>query len=218
MELYLIGDCCFFGGDSNSINAEEIIRNIPEDFNRKEILMIPSNEQWGNIIEKICRDKCKKYNRYSIKKNTDFNVDKLKEYENGLPLDYYYRKIDKDIYNKYKNEKWFKDFCSQFIDYSDYEKRGIGFVIINQYSNEAVCGASSYTIYRSGIEIQIETKQEYRRKGLATMCGAKLILECLKRNIYPGWDADNKESLMLAEKLGYSLDKEYTTYLVSVNK
>ena len=28
----IVGDCCFFGGDSSSINAEELVKNIPEDF------------------------------------------------------------------------------------------------------------------------------------------------------------------------------------------
>lgn len=42
------------------------------------------------------------------------------------------------------------------------------------------------------------------------MCGAKLILECLKRDLYPSWDAQNKSSVALAEKLGYHYSHTYT--------
>lgn len=75
-----------------------------------------------------------------------------------------------------------------------------------------VAGASSYSRYKEGIEIEIDTKEEYRRKGLAYVCGAKLILECLKRDLYPSWDAQNKVSVALAEKLGYHFSHEYKAY------
>ena len=81
--------------------------------------------------------------------------------------------------------------------------------------NEPVSGASSYTSYKGGIEIEIDTKAEYRKKGLARICGAKLILECLKRGWYPSWDAQNLKSAALAEKLGYHFEHEYTAYEVN---
>lgn len=83
------------------------------------------------------------------------------------------------------------------------------------HSGELVSGASSYTVYRYGIEIEIDTSVDYRRKGLASACGAKLILECINRNFYPSWDAQNKWSVALAEKLGYHFDKEYVAYEVN---
>ena len=75
-----------------------------------------------------------------------------------------------------------------------------------------LAGASSYSTYKEGIEIGIDTREDHRRKGLAYACGAKLILECLKKGIYPSWDAQNKWSVALAEKLGYHISHEYTAY------
>ncbi len=57
-------------------------------------------------------------------------------------------------------------------------------------------------------------REDFRRKGLAYICGAKLILECLDRRLYPGWDAQNKWSAALAQKLGYHIEREYTAYEV----
>ena len=41
-----------------------------------------------------------------------------------------------------------------------------------------------------------------------------LILRCLKENLYPSWDAQNINSVHLAEKLGYEFDHEYIAYEV----
>ena len=41
------------------------------------------------------------------------------------------------------------------------------------------------------------------------------LLRCLEEGLYPSWDAQNKNSLHLAEKLGYEFDHEYTVYEVS---
>ena len=54
--------------------------------------------------------------------------------------------------------------------------------------------------------------EHHRRKGLAYRCAAKLILECLKQNLYPSWDARTKISVALAEKLGYEYGHEYVAY------
>ncbi|MGN1373208.1 MAG: GNAT family N-acetyltransferase [Candidatus Coproplasma sp.] len=43
---------------------------------------------------------------------------------------------------------------------------------------------------------------------------AALIEECLKEGPYPSWDAQNMNSVRLAEKLGYEFDREYTAYEV----
>ena len=41
------------------------------------------------------------------------------------------------------------------------------------------------------------------------------LLQCLEEGLYPSWDAQNMNSVYLAEKLGYEFDHEYTVYEVS---
>lgn len=83
-------------------------------------------------------------------------------------------------------------------------------------NGELVSGASSYDFYKGGIEVEIDTRKDERQKGLALVCGAKLIMECLEQNLYPSWDAHNKGSLALVEKLGYKFDTEYADYEISM--
>ena len=81
-----------------------------------------------------------------------------------------------------------------------------------------VSGASSYTRYREGIEIEVDTVESERRKNLALIVCSALILRCLKEGLYPSWDAQNMGSVHLAEKLGYEFDHTYVAYEVSSDK
>ncbi len=105
---------------------------------------------------------------------------------------------------------WSRDLCSQFRNYDDYRNRGLGFAVL--FNGRIVAGASSYTVYQGGIEIEVDTRSDFRGRGLASACGARLILECLDRGLYPSWDAHTSVSLSLAQKLGYRFDREYTAY------
>jgi predicted GNAT family acetyltransferase len=61
----------------------------------------------------------------------------------------------------------------------------------------------------------VVTYKAYRKQGLAYRCASKLILECLKRGLYPSWDARTMISVALAEKLGYVYSHEYVAYEVN---
>lgn len=62
------------------------------------------------------------------------------------------------------------------------------------------------------MEVQVKTKKEYRRQGLALGCSAAFLLECLEKDIIPNWEATNQQSVELALKLGYIYDREYQVY------
>lgn len=205
--MMVVADFCFLAGKPN----EELVRNrraIDSDF----IIMVSDSEEWNRLIEKVYPENSKRVTRYAIKKegNIIFSRKKLIEAVDGLNLDYELKMIDKDIYKDLKKEKWSMDLCSHYKNAEDFCKNGIGVAVFK--GNKIVAGVSSYTYYDDGIEIEIDTKEEFRRKGLAYACASKLILECMDRNLYPSWDAQNLSSVALAEKLGYHFDHEYPAY------
>ena len=82
------------------------------------------------------------------------------------------------------------------------------------YKNDLVSGASSYAVSDSSIEIEVDTKPEHRKKGLALACCAKLTLNAaagpvsrmgIRPQIGISW-----------QKTGYHLDYSYTAYCVTV--
>ncbi len=205
--MAILGDFCFFAGEPN----RELIAFKPK-WNRQDfIIAVPRNRGWAKEIEQYHGNKAKKVVRYAMKKEGNiFNRNKLANLVEKLPSEYTLSLIDSSIFDYCKKHDWCRDFVSQFPDYSSFQKSGLGVVVMKE--GIPVSGASSYSVYSGGIEIEIDTKMEYRRKGLAFVCGAKLILECLDREWYPSWDAQNLWSVALAEKLGYHLDYAYDAY------
>lgn len=196
------GDICFIAGKPCRELVEKITGSI----------IVPRSDDWNKVIEDVFKNEVVKHTRYAFKKDPSvFDIEKLTQYAKSLPAEYTLKMYDEELYKMTLSEEWSIDQCSQFKDYNDYKERGIGVAVI--YQGKLVAGASSYTVYNGGIEIQIDTKKEFQRKGLATACAAKLILECLKRGLYPSWDAHNLSSVGLAEKLGYKLDYPYLSYV-----
>ena len=208
--MAILGDFCFFAGKPN----RDLITFKPEWFDQDFFIIVPQNHKWSEEIKKLYGDKARKVVRYAMKKEKNiFDVNYLNNIVKLLTPEYTISLIDEKIFDYCKKEDWCRDLVSQFPDYSSYKKLGLGVVIIKD--GIPVSGASSYSAYIGGIEIEIDTKEEYRRKGLATVCGAKLILECLERDLYPSWDAQNTWSVSLAEKLGYHFNYAYDAYEIN---
>ncbi|MEY8426522.1 GNAT family N-acetyltransferase [Lachnospiraceae bacterium 46-15] len=205
-----LGDFCFLAGKCD----REFVLYKPEQGRRDFMIMVPQGRDWGDLIEECYGEKAKRVVRYAIKKEPDvFDREALQAAVDGLPDGYTLKMIDEELFWYCREIAWCRDWVLQYEDFAAYQKHGLGAVIVKE--GEPVSGASSYSGYMGGIEIEIDTREDYRRKGLAYICGAKLILECLKRGWYPSWDAQNKWSVGLAEKLGYHLDYEYAAYEVA---
>lgn len=236
--MALLGDFCFLAGRPDPELVLYAARQCRPDF----AIMVPRDARWGAVIEACFlaaadpseetgllekadrsgatgsletekRGRVKKVSRYAIKKEPDvFDRDRLQRIVDGLPEGYVLEMIDERLFWHSRETCWCRDWVAQYEDYRLYARYGLGAVILKD--GELVSGASSYSGYLGGIEVEIDTRKDQRRKGLALICGAKLILECLEKGWYPSWDAHNTGSVALAEKLGYHLDREYTAYEV----
>ncbi len=162
------------------------------------------------MIESTYGDKAKAFTRYATKKDTRFDREKLEEFVVGLPADFELQLIDEQLYKSCLTEDWSQDLVANYDDDQHYAQLGLGVAVL--YQGKLVAGASSYSTYENGIEIEIDTHPDYRQKGLAKSVAAKLILTCLDRGLYPSWDAHTKVSLDLAAKLGYEFSHEYRAY------
>ena len=176
-------------------------------------ILVPRTEEWNPLIEAVFGEKAVKETRYAIKKEPGvFDRRRLESFVSDLPEGYELRMIDEELVPVLLSENWSRDFCAAFDSPVDGCARGIG--IAAMYEGVPVAGAGSYIVYQGGIEIEIDTREDHRRKGLAAACGARLILECLDRGLYPSWDAIDLRSVRLAEKLGYHRGEPYTTYWI----
>ena len=201
----VLGDFSFLAGKPSE---ELILQKVSEG-----MILVPRNEAWAECIEAVLQERVKPALRYAILKEENiFDKDRLKYLAARLPQDYELKMIDEDLYRQCLGEEWSGDLVKQFGSYELFERYALGVVAIGD--GEIAAGASAYSAYDAGIEIEVDTKEEHRRKGLATACAAQLILKCLENGLYPSWDAANLWSVAIAEKLGYHRGEEYMIYEV----
>ena len=201
--LAFVGCFGFYAGEPD----RELVAGKPDGF----VIMVPRHEGWASLIEE-CWPSAKRVTRYAIRKGTRFDTDALKRERDSLPEGYELKPIDARIYDQCLADPVTRDFVSAFESKEQYLEMGRGMVITK--GGRIVSGASSYTRYREGIEIEVDTVEDERRKRLAVVVCSALILRCLEEGLYPSWDAQNMNSVRLAEKLGYEFDHEYTAYEV----
>lgn len=181
---------------------------------RNEMILVPLNQKWEQALISCC-DNLIKSSRYAIKKEyIIFDQDNLNDIISSLDSRFNLKLIDNYYYNKCLENEWSADFVRNYNDYDEFSKIGLGYVITE--NEKLVSGASSYSSFNGGIEVEITTHPDYRKLGLATICAAKLITECVNKDLYPSWDARNMTSVRIAEKLGYKFDKEYSVFILKL--
>ena len=211
-----MSDLFFPAGDAAAASAEELIAfaegHVRALGERDYFLMVPADEAWAALIEKTY-PAFKALERYAVEMPNVFNVDRLTGLTR-LPEGYEIAKIGREIYPVLLAEKWSRDFVSNFEDCGDFLSRGLGFVIT--CAGEPVGGASTFSVFDKGFEIQVDIIESHRRRGLASAVCARLIFEGLARGLEPHWDAANMASVGLAQKLGYRLKRKYKAYSVGL--
>lgn len=200
----VLGDFAFLAGDALAPGAEALIRSFT-----RRLLTIPREPTWGPLLLAVHGNRCRTITRIAFRKDPVFDRGALARMAAARPEGVRLEPIGRRWYD-WSRDSWGRDFCSQFDTFEAYERDGIGFVAVRDA--EVLSGASSYSVYGGGIEIEIDTREDCRRQGLASACAAKLILVCLERGLHPNWDAANPASAALAEKLGYRVSHPYTTY------
>lgn len=115
--------------------------------------------------------------------------------------------IDSEIVAQLLSEEWSTDLVLNTMTPPDNMLGGFGFIA--KTGGNIVGGVGCYTMYLNGIEVEIDTRSGYRRRGIATRLAQRIILECGRRGLECHWDAMNLESVALATKLGFSQADTY---------
>jgi hypothetical protein len=211
--LLYVADFGFLAGDASAAEAGALAALLPEGHRGGARFWTPRDAAWAGVIERTLGARARKAQRYAIRKDVHhFDEAGLRALAGALPGGYALRAIDGVLYRKALAEEWSRDLVAQFAGEADFLARGLGVVAL--LGEEIVAGASSYVVFHGGIEVEIDTRRDQRRRGLAAACGAQLLLTCFARGLYPSWDAHNTASVALAEKLGYVFDRSYTVYAV----
>ncbi|MDR0897602.1 MAG: GNAT family N-acetyltransferase [Oscillospiraceae bacterium] len=126
------------------------------------------------------------------------------------PEGYTLHPYDAALVEKALSEEWSKDQIDCFGTAEAFLADGLGVALLQ--GDALVSGCSSFCRHADGYEIQVDTRADRQRQGLATCVSAAFILRCLDLGWMPHWDAANVASLRLAERLGFVLDRAYTAW------
>lgn len=206
--LAMLGDFWFFAGEP----SEDLVRFCPAP--RPFAILVPQHPGWEPVIRTVYGDRAAKRTRYATRKEeAAFDRARLEGFVRDLGEEYTLQPLSEPLYRQCQAQGWSRDLVSQYPSWAAYSRLGLGVAVTRK--GELLAGASSYSAYRGGIEIEVDTRPDCRRRGLAQAACASLILACLDRGLYPSWDAQNPGSLALAETLGYAFSHTYPAYEVT---
>ena len=191
----------YFAGDFSTESGQAFLADVPGGR-----LLMAGSPGWQDAL-KIYGDRLKAITRYSFSSDS-LTLNHLKSLATSNPDTASIQKMTLEL-----AESGYPYFeIGAFDSTEDFIQRGTGYCMIAE--DKIVAVAYSSLACNSAIEISIFVDDAYRRKGVATTLSAQLLIECLEQGITPHWDAANKESCALAEKLGYTFQSEYTAYFL----
>ncbi len=151
----------------------------------------------GNKYRDNSGDVVVKHKRINFK----FNLQKFQQFRRKIDLnEYSFCEVDIDLYNETNGSVVPNKFWNNA---SEFLTRGVGFALMAK--DQAAAIAFSSFMHDEMLELGMETKLEYRRRGFASIISAKLIEYCLERGLEPVWACrqGNLGSYNLAIKLGF---------------
>jgi GNAT superfamily N-acetyltransferase len=194
------------GGDPHHPMAVDLLRCKP-------ILFVsPESEEWGRLLESEYGEKAIPLS-FTAFDSRSLDANHLEALSGVPPSGYEVRKMDLPLAAQLLEDFDTDEFIDSFESVEDFATRGVGYLALHQ--GVIVSAATSFAASSKGIDIDIQTQPEHRRKGLATQVGARLLLDCLERQVEPHWLAANRASEGLALKLGYTKRDSYLTFMMA---
>jgi hypothetical protein len=196
------------GGDARRPAARKYL----EELSVPRIVMFGA-EGWDELLREIHGGRLIQLPRYAFSSE---KLDRARLYElrSRLPEGYRLERMDIDLAQKLAGEgsEFAADHMVNFDSPEDFIARGFGFCVLE--GDDVASVATTFVICDRGIEIQINTRKNHRRRGLATVVAAQLLIYSLENGLDPHWDAANEASVGLAKKLGYTSSGTYPMYIV----
>ena len=191
-------------GDSKSPDAEELIQMI-----EPLQLVFGPNDEWTQIIKRQWGNRLGVQQRALFSPDT-LDLNHLRNLRNQLPKGYILERMDLETIKRV-DKRQAMHIPMFFGSSEDFYKMGIAFCI--KYDDDVVCIASTFTPFTDEFEIEVSTSDpDHRRKGLATVASAALMVHALENGLVPHWDAANEPSIHLALKLGYTNPDHWEAY------
>ncbi|MHA2038510.1 MAG: GNAT family N-acetyltransferase [Promethearchaeota archaeon] len=216
----------FFGGKANNEEFNKELRKLLYvehvlKFKEKEFLDIDcyfSNSEWEEGVKSVLKDP-HHYDRYYYEiKNV-----KLRNWRKLIPEGYSIEPVDLTLLEKdhLKNYDWLiEEIEENWIPFEEGLKENRGYYLVRE-DEEIVCWCTTeYLTDDKDIEVGIATREEYQKRGFASIIGSATAEYCLTKYKSIGWHCttNNIGSYKTAEKIGYERVRKYTKAIAMFNQ
>jgi len=196
-------DFRFLAGDPLHANAPLLFKQLQPG----NVVVAPT-PAWRQLVAATYPNALAVYRREAFQAE-QFDVDQLKKFCQALPGGFELRQVRPDEVAQFATDLA-PALIYNFRSPEEFITRGVGMGILHQ--GRFVSGACSAAVGGGKFEIEIQTRREFRRRGLARAVAAALILYGLEHGIEPCWDAANEPSSALARQLGFHPTGKYEAY------
>lgn len=142
--------------------------------------------------------------------NLNFNKIKLEENIKSLDSSFKIRSITENDYKNILKNNLFINHLRHFKSYNDFCIKGEGSIAC--MNDQIVSITSSFCNFNNHLETQADTLVNFRRKRLSISTSSHYIINSMKKNKVPTWDAATEISYKLGKKLGFEQEVEYIMY------
>ncbi|HEM3612235.1 TPA: GNAT family N-acetyltransferase [Streptococcus suis] len=118
--LALYGRQSFFG-----FLAGQPHRDLLKICEGKDIILVPQNQAWSDLIEEAYGDGVRLFTRYATKKETEFDLGHLQKLVDDLPESFDMKLIDHNLYEACLVEEWSRDLVGNYIDVEQFLDLGL---------------------------------------------------------------------------------------------
>ena len=193
-----------FGDAGNNENNQEIKKLILDCFDEdgKEVWLSLYSPEWESVVDTLFEGFSSFKTNRLIHRLNNKTFQEYMGWQEKVPNGYAMIKVDVSSYESVKN-------CYPNLLWKP-ESDKFGWFLLKD--GEVVSECISVWVEKAGVEIGcveigIETKEPYRRKGYAALTASAFIDDCLSRNLIPVWCCwqFREGSKELAKKLGFEI-------------
>ncbi len=174
-------------------------------------VLYPFSEAWGEKIGLFLGDRAyqKLYRRSYTLNLAAFSLHRA--WRKKVLPGFCMRRVDQELLAQ-TGDEIAGPIQATWISLGAFLSQGLGYCLLHGERVVSLCLACFAA--RGKLEISINTAEEYRRQGLATLTAAAFIEECLERGLQPNWECwwTNTPSTALAEKLGFEQGVDHPVY------